>query len=347
MLIDINRLLKVTSVLVLVTILMISPAMSLSQLVINTWPLPNATAAAYKALERGSLLDAIVDGCTNAEEDRKMTSVGWGGSPAENGETALDALIIDGVSHNMGAVGSMKRIKNAIRVARHVLENTKHTLLVGEDATKFAVEMGFIEEDLTSQESKEQWENWKAGKCQPNFWQNVIPDSTISCGPYQPKPFQFATKDTDREGLITEDNHDTIGMIAINSHGDIAAGTSTNGATFKITGRVGDSPIPGSGAYVDNEFGAAAATGDGDVMMRFLPSYQTVENMRSGMPPSEAAEHALRRIIKYYPHFEGALVAANKTGSFGAACYGWTFQYSVMTPQMDKPEIVTVKPFEL
>ena len=118
-------------------------------------------------------------------------------------------------------------------------------------------------------------------------------------------------------------------------------------ATFKITGRVGDSPIPGSGAYVDNEFGAAAATGDGDVMMRFLPSYQTVENMRNGMPPSLAAEHALRRIIKYYPHFEGALVAANKTGSFGAACYGWTFQYSVMTPQMEKPEIVTVKPFEL
>lgn len=316
-------------------------------LVINTWPLPDATSAAFVTLRNGSLLEAIVDGCTNAEEDRSMPSVGWGGSPSENEETALDALIIEGTTQNMGAVGSMKRIKNAIRVARHVLENTKHTLLVGEDATKFAVQMGFIEEDLSSKESREQWKNWKDKDCQPNFWQNVLPDPTTSCGPYKSKQFKSETRDDERKGLVDINHHDTIGMIAIDKHGDIAAGTSTNGATFKITGRVGDSPIPGSGAYVDNEIGAAAATGDGDVMMRFVPSYQTVENMRNGMSPSEAAEHALRRILKYYPQFTGALVAANKTGGFGAACFGWTFQYSVMTSQMDKPEIVTVKPFEL
>jgi len=316
-------------------------------LVINTWPLPDATSAAFSRLSNGSLLDAIVDGCTNAEEDRKMASVGWGGSPAENGETALDALIIDGISQNMGAVGSMKRIKNAIRVARHVLENTKHTLLVGEDATKFAVEMGFIEEDLSSKESREQWDHWKTNQCQPNFWQNVNPDATTNCGPYKPRHFKSKTSDSQRSGLVDVDHHDTIGMIAINKDGNIAAGTSTNGATFKITGRVGDSPIPGSGAYVDNEIGSAAATGDGDVMMRFLPSYQTVEYMRNGMEPSQAAEHALRRILKYYPQFQGALVAANKTGAFGAACFGWTFQYSVMTSQMSAPQIVTVKPFQL
>lgn len=318
-------------------------------LVINTWPLPHATMAAWEVLSRvnGTLLDAIVDGCTNAEEDRSMTSVGWGGSPAENGETALDALIIDGVSHNMGAVGSMKRIKNAIMVARHVLENTKHTLLVGEDATRFAVAMGFEEEDLTSKESHEQWLKWKQGNCQPNFWQNVSPNPQTTCGPYSPLPLQRNTLDSDRRRLIDVNSHDTIGMIAIGKTGNMAGGTSTNGATFKITGRVGDSPIPGSGAYVDNEIGGAAATGDGDIMMRFLPSYQTVMNMEKGMSPSSAAEDALRRIIKYYPKFEGALVAANKTGAYGAACYGWTFKYSVMTSNMVEPQIVSVEPFQL
>jgi len=246
-----------------------------------------------------------------------------------------------------GAVGSMKRVKNAIAVAKHVLENTKHTVLVGEDATKFAIQMGFTEEDLQSEESKKQWEDWKNKKCQPNFWQNVSPDPTTSCGPYHPNKVSDTLSAALQENTIKfdENNHDTIGLLAIDANGDIVAGTSTNGATHKITGRVGDSPIAGSGAYVDNKVGAAAATGDGDVMMRFLPSYQTVENMRNGMSPSQAAEHAMRRIVDYYDHFEGAIIAVNKKGEYGAACYGWTFKYSVINRELGEAQIIEVKPF--
>jgi len=312
-------------------------------LVINTWPVTNVTLQAWKTLHvNGSILDAIVAGCSTAEEDRSFTTVGWGGSPAENGETALDALIIDGVTHNMGAVGSMKRIKNAISVARHVMEHTKHTMLVGADATNFAKQMGFKEEDLHSNESIKQWEDWKEKNCQPNFWKSVQPDPTKYCGPYSPTD----KKSHEAEITFDEGNHDTIGLIVIGKYGNIAAGTSTNGATFKITGRVGDSPIAGSGAYVDNDVGGAAATGDGDVMMRFLPSYQAVENMRNGMSPTEAAVEALKRIVKYHKKFEGALVAATKDGQYGAACYGWTFQYSVVNPILNEVKVFTVQPFE-
>ncbi|XP_047126308.1 N(4)-(Beta-N-acetylglucosaminyl)-L-asparaginase isoform X1 [Hydra vulgaris] len=316
-------------------------------IVINTWPWKNPTLGAWEVLKsNGSLLDAVVKGCTIAEEDRSITTVGWGGSPAENGETALDALLMDGPTHNVGAVGSLKRVKNAIAVARHVLENTQHTFLVGEDATRFAIDMGFKEEDLRSEESILQWKEWKNNKCQPNFWKNVWPNSTESCGPYKPLINQlYSNHEINEAGKLDINNHDTIGMIAINKDGDIVAGTSSNGATFKITGRVGDSPITGSGAYVDNDIGAAVATGDGDIMMRFLPSYQAVENMRHGMSPTEAAVDALRRIVKYYKKFEGALVVVNKQGDYGASCYGWNFQYSVVNEKLMVPTIVDVFPF--
>jgi len=315
-------------------------------LVINTWPWPHATQAAWKVvISNGSLVDAVVAGCSVAEQDRSITSVGWGGSPSENGDTALDAMIMVGKSHDVGGVASMKRIKDASKVAKHVLENTKHSLLVGEDATNFAVQMGFKEEDLHSEESKNQWERWRqTDKCQPNFWKNVEPDPTTSCGPYHPKSEERSVK-RDDVYVFDENNHDTIGLIVIGENGDIVAGTSTNGATFKINGRVGDSAIVGSGAYVDNDIGAAAATGDGDVMMRFLPSYQAVENMRNGMSPSNAAEEALRRIVKIHQKFEGALIAVDKTGQFGAACYGWTFKYSVVNKQLGEAKIIEVKPF--
>jgi len=319
--------------------------------VINTWPWPQATREAWKVIKsNGSLVDAIVAGCSAVEEDRSITSVGWGGSPSENGDTALDAMIMVGSTHDVGGVASMKRIKHASAVAKHVLQNTKHTLLVGEDATKFAVQMGFKEEDLHSDESKKQWEKWRSDNCQPNFWKNVEPDPITTCGPYHPKIQGDSTSKRDVTApqvyVFDENNHDTIGLLAVDEKGDIVAGTSTNGATFKINGRVGDSAIVGSGAYVDNDVGAAAATGDGDVMMRFLPSYQAVENMRNGMSPSEAAEAALRRIVKFHDKFEGALVAVLKDGKYGGACYGWTFKYSVINDELGDAKIVELKPFD-
>eukprot|EP00794_Sanderia_malayensis_P005437 gene5437-6116_t len=207
--------------------------------------------------------------------------------------------------------------------------------------------MGFKEEDLHSKESIEMYQHWKSAKCQPNFWKNVHPDPTTTCGPY--KPIKKSSEVGNEPNIhVDSNNHDTIGMIVIDTNGTIAAGATTNGLKFKIPGRVGDTPIPGAGAYVDNEIGAAAGTGDGDVLARFLPSLQTVENMRHGMSPTEASQEALLRIVKYYPKFQGALVAATKQGEYGAASHGWNyFKYSIINPTTGKVEVIAVKPIEL
>ncbi|XP_055132452.1 N(4)-(beta-N-acetylglucosaminyl)-L-asparaginase isoform X3 [Symphalangus syndactylus] len=286
-------------------------------LVLNTWPFKNATEAAWKALASGgSALDAVESGCAMCEREQCDGSVGFGGSPDELGETTLDAMIMDGTTMDVGAVGDLRRIKNAIGVARKVLEHTTHTLLVGESATKFAQSMGFINEDLSTSASQALHSDWLAQNCQPNYWRNVIPDPSKYCGPY--KPPGILKQDIPIHKEIEDDRgHDTIGMVVIHKTGRIAAGTSTNGIKFKIHGRVGDSPIPGAGAYADDTAGAAAATGNGDILMRFLPSYQAVEYMRRGEDPTIACQKVISRIQKYFPEFFGAVICANVTGSYG------------------------------
>ncbi|XP_008047952.1 N(4)-(beta-N-acetylglucosaminyl)-L-asparaginase, partial [Carlito syrichta] len=149
--------------------------------------------------------------------------------------------------------------------------------------------------------------------------QDVIPDASKYCGPY--KPHSILKQDNPSYKETGDDHgHDTIGMVVIHKMGHTAAGTSTNGIKFKIPGRIGDSPIPGAGAYADDTAGAAAATGDGDILMRFLPSYQAVEYMRGGEDPTIACQKVISRIHKYYPKFFGAVICANVTGSYGAAC---------------------------
>eukprot|EP01098_Paradermamoeba_levis_P000804 TRINITY_DN10929_c0_g1_i1.p1 TRINITY_DN10929_c0_g1~~TRINITY_DN10929_c0_g1_i1.p1 ORF type:complete len:356 (+),score=95.32 TRINITY_DN10929_c0_g1_i1:41-1069(+) len=300
-------------------------------IVVNTWPFVNATKKAWQVLNQGgSALDAVEAGCTVCEMEQCDGSVGFGGSPDESGETTLDAMIMDGITHDVGSVGCLKRVKTAISVARKVMEHTTHTLLVGEDATQFALQMGFKEEDLHTPSSVQMWKKWVAGNCQPNFWQNVSPNSSLSCGPYKPiNPSPWDKKKPRTNGQVSRESHDTIGMIVVDANGNLAGGTSTNGASHKINGRVGDSPIVGAGAYVDNDVGGAAETGDGDTMMRFVPSFQTVEYMRSGMSPKEACEASIRKIIRFYPNFIGAIVAVNKKGEFGGAGHGWTFTFSV------------------
>ena len=188
----------------------------------------------------GSALSAVEEGCTRCEELQCDGTVGFGGSPDEDGETTLDAMIMDGSSLNVGAVGCLRRIKPAIRVARRVLERTKHSLLVGEKATSFAVDQGFQEETLSTEESLQMWRDWKTSGGRPNFRQNS-PPSNFSCDhgdqATQEQVVEWGSK-----------NHDTIGMLALDCKGNMAAGTSTNGAKFKVPGRVGDSPIPGAGA---------------------------------------------------------------------------------------------------
>ncbi|XP_077984328.1 N(4)-(Beta-N-acetylglucosaminyl)-L-asparaginase-like isoform X2 [Glandiceps talaboti] len=272
-------------------------------------------------------------------------TVGYGGSPDEDGETTLDAMIMDGITHDVGAVADLRRIKNAISVARSVMEYTTHTLIVGDQATQFAIEMGFKEIDLHTNKSRQIWEDWKNNSCQPNYRQNVTPDPTKYCGPYTPnkdKNYQNLRKERLNKNIDVR-NHDTIGMVVIDGQGNVAGGTSTNGLSHKIPGRVGDSPIAGAGAYVDNDVGGAAATGDGGIMMRLLPSYQTVEYMRMGLDPISAAKMSMERIIKHYPNFDGALIAANVQGFHGAACRGFgTFHYSVRSPGMTNVTVQSV-----
>lgn len=284
----------------------------------------------------GSALDGVETGINFCELNQCRGSVGYGNHPDEDGETTLDAMIMDGPSHDAGAVACLRNVKRAISVARKVLENTESTMLAGELATNFARSMGFPIESLATDASRAHQAEWRRNSCQPNYWKNVSPDPKQNCGPYQPDAVRSP------EILIAKgpDNHDTIGMIAIDKEGRIAVGTSTNGLDHKIPGRVGDSPVVGSGGYVDQEIGAAAATGDGDVMMRFLPSYQAVESMRQGKTPQEAADDAISRIVRKYPNFQGALIAANRTGDFAIVCHGWqTFPYTFANSHND----VTIK----
>ncbi|XP_060800794.1 N(4)-(Beta-N-acetylglucosaminyl)-L-asparaginase isoform X2 [Amyelois transitella] len=295
-------------------------------IVITTWRFTNSTAAAWDVLKQGGVsLNAVEKGASVCEEMQCDLTVGYGGSPDENGETTLDAMIMDGKTMNVGSVGALRRIKNVISVARHVLEHSKHSILVGELATQFALQMGFTEESLTTPVSKQMWMKWRnEHNCQPNFWMNVQPDPTKYCGPYS----EFKTnkhknymRRRKEHRMIDENNHDTIGIVAIDQTGNIAAGTSTNGAKFKMPG-IGDSPIPGAGAYADNNVGGAAATGDGDVMLRFLPSFLAVEEMRRGSSPRDAALTAIKRIAEHYPSFMGAVIAVSKNGDYAAACNG-------------------------
>lgn len=336
--------------LLIVVINAISSSLTVSKstslpLVINTWPFEKATEKAWSVITNGgSNLDAVEKGCSVCEIQRMCSdSVGYGAHPDEKGETTLDAMIMDGVSHRVGSVGNLKRVKGAISVARAVMDYTQHTMLVGNDATIFAQEMGFTITPLYTNESLKEWNDWLHNKCQPNYWQNVLPNHTESCGPY--KPIQRHTVPLPSHQSISKDNHDTIGMLVIDKNGNIAGGTSTNGMNHKIPGRVGDSPIIGSGAYVDNDIGGAVGTGDGDVMMRFVPSFHAVQLMLNGFSPEKAARSALKPIIKKYPDFSGAIVAASISGEYGAAChnFGGKVQYTLQTPSLKNATIFTIK----
>lgn len=190
----------------------------------------------------GNSLDAVESGITQCENDRPDGSVGPGNHPDENGEVTQDAMIMDGPSHDVGAVVCLRNISNPIQVARKVLDNTKHSLLAGELATQFAVQMGFKRESLVSNDSINSFNEWKNNNCQPNFWKQsnhkLSPDPSSSCGPYHEDGRASGHKSVASNDIKSDcsDNHDTIGMIAIDKRGDIVVGTSTNGATHKIPG---------------------------------------------------------------------------------------------------------------
>nr|AFX73012.1 family T2 unassigned peptidase [Spirometra erinaceieuropaei] len=316
-------------------------------IVVNTWPLTGPNGAAWKVLARkGTAVDAVVAGCSAAEEDRNITSVGYGGSPDERGNTTLDAMVMDGDTMKAGAVASMPYIKEATKVALGVMQMTRHTLLMGPAATNFAASLGFRRTDLSSNESRAMWKDWHDGHCQPNFrvpyqW---TPDPRRSCGPYRKRrPRVTVDIAQERPNLdIKEDNHDTIGMIALDANGSMAVGMSTNGVKFRIPGRVGDTPIPGAGGFVDSKIGGAAGTGDGDVLMRFLLSFRAVELMRQGRNATEACQQSLRS-VRQRGQRSGGLVALRADGQYGAACVGFeSFALVVQTASTDGPEVIKV-----
>ncbi|KAJ6438862.1 NAD(P)-binding protein [Purpureocillium lavendulum] len=338
-------------------------------MVINTWggPFTAATSAAYLAMRRrggnATALDAVVAGCATCERDQCDGTVGYGGSPDEECETTLDALIMDGSTFGVGAVAALRRVRDAIAVARMVMEHTRHTMLAGDQATAFAVQNGFREQSLSTPASEAACRTWREAKCQPNYRVDVRPDASSSCGPYAPLSHQThldAGGGTNQQSLSLSSSssssssshsspssptsHDTLSLIALHPSGRHAAGTTTNGAAHKVPGRVGDGPIPGSGSYVDSEVGGCGATGDGDVMMRFLPCYQAVESMRRGMSPGEAAEDAVGRMVRRFPDVKAGIVVVDKHGRHAGAASGWTFTYAYRGGEMEDAEVVTVEP---
>ena len=280
--------------------------------VMTTWEFgPGANAVGWPMLAAGASALDVVEKTINHVELLGDYYVGAGGVPNEVGETTLDAMIMWGPTHDAGAVGCLKRVKLAISVARKVMEETQHSLIVGDDATRFAARMGFSESSLTSVVSQQAWDKWAAKGEKTNA--------------FAPEPIRKSDR------LV---GHDTVGCVALDAAGNLCVGCSTNGREFKIPGRVGDSPIIGAGAYCDQAVGAAVATGNGDVMMRFLPTYHAVELMRGGMEPKAAAQAAIKRITDAGYDIGGGVVAVRRDGAHGGAKTGWKdnpFSYSVQT----------------
>lgn len=279
------------------------PESSKEPIVISTWK--HGLAANEAAMEvlaaGGGCLDAVEKGVNVSESDPEVMSVGYGGRPDENGVVTLDASIM-GPDGNAGAVAFLQNIKNPVSVARKVMEETDHLLLVGEGALQFAKAHGFKEENLLIDKAREQWLRWKQRMSDEDDW------------------------------LPPKEGHDTIGMIALDKNGDIAGACTTSGLAYKIHGRVGDSPLIGCGMYVDNQIGGAAATGKGEEVIKICGSFLVVENMRRGMSAQQACEDAIKRMIKNHngkPDFQDCFIALNKDGEYGAASIKKGFQYAL------------------
>ena len=269
-------------------------------LIISTWPHILDNQIALKAVQEGNLLDGIEKGINNVENNPLDQSVGIGGRPDRSGTVTLDACIMD-KEHRAGSVCYLKDIKNPISVARLVMEDTPHVILAGDGALQFALDKGFQKENLLTEKSKAEYVEW------------------LKTAEYKPK--------------VNVELHDTIGMLAIDQNRDISGGCSTSGLGYKMQGRVGDSPIIGAGLFVDNEVGAATATGMGELVLTTLGSFLTVEFMRQGMSPLEACKAAVMRTIEKnkdsYKEMQVGYVALDKYGRYGAYSIQPGFQYTV------------------
>jgi N4-(beta-N-acetylglucosaminyl)-L-asparaginase len=253
------------------------------------------TAAWEEAVRGGSALDAAIKATNVSEVDPRDPTVGFGGDPNEDGFLQLDAAVMNGPDAGAGAVAALENIKTPSSVARLVMDRTDHLMLVGNGALKFARMHGFKEEDLLTDEARMHWRDWKENLSERDY--------------YRPPGQKYKPE-----------GGGTINVLVLDGKGDIAAVTSTVGHHFKIVGRVGDSPIIGAGLYVDNDIGAAGATGHGEESIKTCASFLTVEKMREGMSPQEACRYVCRRIMGRHqgrPMFNVKVVALGKSGTYG------------------------------
>lgn len=267
--------------------------------VIATWNNPKAAKAAWNKLyEGGSALDAVEAGAREPEADPLDTSVGLGGFPDRDGDVTLDACIMDHLG-NAGAVLYLQDILHPVSVARKVLEKTPHVFLAGDGAQKFALAEGFEKQNLLTENAKKAWKDW------------------LIKSEYKP--------------IINVERHDTIGILAMDNMQHLSGACSTSGLAFKMKGRVGDSPIIGAGLYVDNEIGAATATGLGEAVIKKVGAFSIVEMMRHGLSPQNACKEAIKRLLtlKESKDMQVGYIAINKRGQIGAYGLRKGFQYIV------------------
>ncbi|WP_069658310.1 N(4)-(beta-N-acetylglucosaminyl)-L-asparaginase [Arcticibacter eurypsychrophilus] len=287
-----------------------------SPIVISTWNFGiEANAAAWNVLKNGGrALDAVEQGVWVPESDPQNHSIGLNGYPDRDGKVTLDACIMD-EQGNCGSVAALEFIAHPISVARRVMEKTPHVMLVGEGALQFALEQGFEKVNKLNPESEKAWKEWlKTAKYKP-----VINIENKSFAPKKLPGNQY--------------NHDTIGMLALDSKGNLSGACTTSGMAFKMHGRVGDSPIIGAGLYIDNEVGGATSTGVGEEVIRNVGSFLVVELMRQGYSPEDACKEAVMRIIKRKPEtakeIQVGFLALNKKGEYGAYAIQKGFSYAV------------------
>jgi len=256
---------------------------------ISTWKTTEANQKAGQMLDKGEhALDAAVAGVAIEEENPKNTTVGYGGAPDRTGKVTLDACVMNHLG-DCGSVVAVENIVNVARLAKDVMEKTPHVMLSGKGAEEFAISQGYKKTDLLTDQSKKEWEEW--------------------------------LKDQDYRPIINIENHDTIGMLCIDKNNNLSGACTTSGLAYKMNGRVGDSPIIGSGLFIDNKIGGAVATGLGEEVVKTVGSFLVVELMRQGLSPQEACEKAVKRIVSNNSQenkFQVAYIAMNKKGEVGS-----------------------------
>lgn len=281
--------------------------MGTKPVVISTWDFGKAanTEAWRVLLEGGRALDAVEKGVQVPEADPLITTVGYGGAPDRDGHVTLDSCIMDEFA-NCGSVAGLEHIMHPVSVARRVMEKTPHVMLIGDGALQFALANGFKKENLLTAESKKAWKEW------------------LKKAEYKP--------------VANIENHDTIGMLAVDSNSNLSGACTTSGMAYKMRGRVGDSPIIGAGLFVDNEIGAATSTGVGEEVIRICGSHLVVELMRQGNSPQQACEIAVKRIVKNQPkkskEMQVGFLAVNKNGEYGAFALQKGFTFAVYSSEI-------------